>query len=150
MDCVYPAKLDMLRYLKPVDYDAEEKFKSLPYRLVGVVAHDLTADLNEGHYSAYALKKVERSRALPATIAAPEAEDESAEAQLKKDGKGAEEATDENKPKDDRIRQWYHFNAQSAVAVSEEEALAQTSGAQLLFYEREYELSNYVLGAGGI
>lgn len=96
------------------------------------------------------MKKVERSQALPATIAAQEAEDELAEAQLKKDGEGSKEATDENKPKDDRVRQWYHFNAQSAVAVSEEEALAQTSGAQLLFYERSYELGNYVVGAGGI
>jgi hypothetical protein len=149
-DCAYPAKLDMLQYLKPVDYDAEDKFQSLPYRLVGVVAHDLGADLHEGHYSAYVLKMVERSRALPATVAAQEAEDESAAAQLKKDGKGSQEATDQDEPKDNRIRQWYHFNSESAVAVSEEEALAQTSGAQLLFYERSYELDNYVVGAGGI
>lgn len=46
--CSYEAEMDMLKYLDPLHYNPETGYIDMPYKLMGVIVHDLEEDLSKG------------------------------------------------------------------------------------------------------
>lgn len=55
--CTYESKMDMLKYLDPIFYNPTQGYHGLPYKLIGVIIHDMVDDITSGSYSAYCLRE---------------------------------------------------------------------------------------------
>ena len=70
--CEYPAEIDLYRYVdeeQEANNPAITEVLELPYKLIGVVYHDVVDDLRTGDYHAFVLREVEKESDPPAEVA---------------------------------------------------------------------------------
>lgn len=120
----------MLEHLnKDESFRKTQDLKELPFKLIGVIFHDLLKedeDISTGRYQAYVLKQIKKDK------------DQKAD---EKDENNEERKVGDDDQCANLVDQWFKFGPDGkVVSLKEKMVLRKTSQAQILLYERIYRV----------